>query len=250
MANHPPTAAVLIIGNEILSGRTQDLNLNYIAKKLAARGIVLAEARVVPDIPDEIVVAVNALRARYTYLFTTGGIGATHDDITMACIARAFGVPLVEHPEAHRRIVAHYGADKLNAARLRMALMPQGAELIDNPASGAPSGFVGNVYILAGIPSIMQGMFDSVLAKLQGGAPVLSITIQCQVPESIIADDMAAIAKKHPEADIGSYPWFKAGKFGVALVVRGTDQAAIQPVAEKLLAMVKRHDENATQTQE
>ncbi len=164
------TAAVLIIGNEILSGRTQDANLAYIAQGLGEAGVVLREARVIPDIPDTIVADVNELRAKFDYVFTTGGIGPTHDDITSECVARAFGLPLTLHPEAHRQFLSYYAPGELNEARLRMAKTPEGATLIPNPISRAPGFRIGNVFVMAGIPRVMQAMFDDVKGELQGRA--------------------------------------------------------------------------------
>jgi molybdenum cofactor synthesis domain-containing protein len=234
-----PTAAVLIIGNEILSGRTQDVNLNHIAAKLTKRGIRLAEARVVADIEDEIVDAVRALSARYTYLFTTGGIGPTHDDITVDAIAKAFGRPVVIHPEAERRLIAHYGADKVTPGRLRMARTPEGAELIENAVSGAPGIRVENVYIMAGVPAIMRAMIDHIVPTLPGGPVVLSRSVACLIGESILAEPLGAIQAAHPEVDIGSYPWFRSGRFGVSLVARGTAPAALDTVVDEISAMIR-----------
>jgi molybdenum cofactor synthesis domain-containing protein len=234
-----PTAAVLIIGNEILSGRTQDVNLNHIAKQLAARGIRLAEARVVPDIEDDIVAAVWALSTKYNYLFTTGGIGPTHDDITVDAIAKAFGRPVVVHPEAQARLEKHYGVGKVSDARLRMARVPEGAKLVDNPVSAAPGIRMGNVFILAGVPAIMRAMVDGIVPTLPGGPVVLSRSIACEVAESVLAEPLGAIQAVHPDVDIGSYPWFRAGRFGVSLVARGTDAAVLDVVAGEIAAMIQ-----------
>ena len=234
-----PTAAVLIIGNEILSGRTQDMNLNHIATRLTQRGIRLAEARVVPDIEDEIVGAVRALSARYTYLFTTGGIGPTHDDITVDAIAKAFGRPVIVHPEAERRLIAHYGAGKVTPGRLRMARTPDGAELIDNAVSGAPGIRVENVFIMAGVPAIMRAMVDHIVPTLPGGPVVLSRSVACLIGESVLAEPLGAIQAAHPDVDIGSYPWFRSGMFGVSLVARGTEPAALDVVVGEISAMIR-----------
>jgi molybdenum cofactor synthesis domain-containing protein len=236
-----PTAAVLIIGNEILSGRTQDSNLNYIAKKLAGIGIRLAEARVVPDIETDIVEVVNALRKKYTYVFTTGGIGPTHDDITASSIAKAFGVPVGEHPEARARLENYYPKDKLTEARLRMARTPEGASLIDNPVSSAPGFHIGNVYVLAGVPNIAQAMMDSVMATLKHGPAIHSIAVSGYVPESTIAPELGDVAARYPQLDIGSYPWVKEGRFGTALVTRGTDKPAVQAASNDIFALVAKH---------
>jgi molybdenum cofactor synthesis domain-containing protein len=234
-----PTAAVLIIGNEILSGRTQDTNLNHIAMQLAGRGIRLAEARVVADIEDEIVAAVRALSARYSYLFTTGGIGPTHDDITVDAIAKAFGKPVVVHPEARARLEKHYGAGNVTPARLRMARVPEGASLVDNPVSGAPGIRIGNIFIMAGVPSIMRAMIDGIVPTLAGGPIVLARSIACEIAESVLAEPLGAIQAAHSDVDIGSYPWFRSGRFGVSLVTRGTDAARLDIVAGEIAQMIR-----------
>lgn len=244
MSEQAPTSAVLIIGNEILSGRTQDINLAHIAKKLGSIGIRMAEVRVVPDIEQEIVDAVNALRARYTYVVTTGGIGPTHDDITTDCIAKAFGAKVSEHPEARRRLAAHYEGKNLplNEARLRMARIPEGATLIDNGVSGAPGFCLGNVYVLAGVPTIMQAMLESVLPKLKHGPAYISKSVSGYVAESMIAEGLSAVAARYPQLDIGSYPWQREGRWGTALVARGTDRQAIESAATEILTLVVQHD--------
>lgn len=238
-----PTAAVLIIGNEILSGRTQDTNLSFIATFLGGIGVRLREARVVPDVEAEIVAAVNALRARHTYVFTTGGIGPTHDDITAECVAKAFGVPLVQNPEARRRLEAHYqGTGMLNAARLRMANTPEGAVLIDNPVSSAPGFQIGNVFVMAGVPAIMQAMLGGLRNRLVGGPPVLARTVLCGVPEGTLADGLGAIQAKYGAAvDIGSYPAFRQGRISTSLVLRGTDAALLDKAAAEVADLVRGH---------
>jgi molybdenum cofactor synthesis domain-containing protein len=222
-----PTAAVLIIGNEILSGRTQDVNLAHIARELGEIGVRLAEARVIPDIEEEIVDAVNVLRRRYTYLFTTGGIGPTHDDITSACVAKAFGLPFGRHPEAERRLLAYFPPEKVNAARMRMAETPKGAELIDNPVSIAPGFRVENVYVMAGVPAIMRAMFDGIKAKLKGGPRLKSRSLAVYAPEGEVAEPLAAIQANHAAIDIGSYPFTRDGRYGTTIVFRGTDEAQL-----------------------
>lgn len=240
MSDSPPvTAAILIIGNEILSGRTKDANLPWLAERLGALGIRVREARVVPDIPEEIIGAVNALRAKFTYVFTTGGIGPTHDDITAECIAQAFGVPLERNAEAVRRMEAHYPPGHLNEARLRMANAPQGAVLIDNPVSIAPGFQIENVFVMAGIPSIMQAMFSGLGDRLTGGAPVSSRTIVCALPEGLLAKDFGELQQRHAEIEMGSYPTFRGGKPSVSLVLRGVDEAALDRVADELMGIVK-----------
>ncbi|MFO1070367.1 MAG: molybdopterin-binding protein [Geminicoccaceae bacterium] len=230
------TACLVIIGNEILSGRTQDANLAWIAQALNGIGIQMREARVVPDDEAEIIAAINAVRVRYDYVFTTGGIGPTHDDITAPCIARAFGLKFGRNAEAERRLVAYYPPDKLNDARLRMADTPEGAELIDNPVSAAPGFRVENVYVLPGVPRIMQAMFDGLKGKLAGGATVLSRTVVVFFPEGEIAKPLAEVQERHPAVEIGSYPFMRFNQFGTSLVFRGTDRAALDAAVADLLA--------------
>jgi molybdenum cofactor synthesis domain-containing protein len=233
------TAAVLIIGNEILSGRTQDANLAFLAASLNEIGVRLREARVVADIEAEIVAAVNELRMRWDYLFTTGGIGPTHDDITAECIAKAFGVPLIRHPEAEALLRAHYDPDKINEARLRMANTPEGATLIGNPVSVAPGFRIGNVFVMAGVPAIMRAMFDGIKGGLKGGAPVKSVTVPAFIAEGTIARDLGALQARFPELDIGSYPFFRAGRFGTSLVLRGTDEDKLALAAAELKTLIR-----------
>ncbi len=221
------TACLLIIGNEVLSGRTQDANLQYLARGLNAVGIRLTEARVIPDVEDTIVAAVNECRARFDYVFTTGGIGPTHDDITAASVARALDVPLVRDPAAEARLRRHYKPEDINPQRLRMADVPQGADLVDNPVSSAPGFRIGNVVVLAGVPRIMQAMFEGYRHKLAGGRPMISRTVVSLVPEGRMAARVAAAQAASPETEIGSYPFVRDGKLGVSLVVRGTDTAKV-----------------------
>ena len=219
------TAALLVIGDEILSGRTQDKNISQVAVWLNEQGIRLAEVRVVPDDSSRIGEAVNALRTIHDYLFTTGGIGPTHDDITVDAIAAALGVPVVVHPAA-RRILEDYYRDRpggLTEARLRMARVPEGAELIENPSSGAPGIKLGNIYILAGVPSIAASMIEGLTGKLQGGHPVVSVTIGARAAESDVADLLRETESAHPGVAIGSYPFFKDGRYGANFVVRSED---------------------------
>lgn len=233
-----PTACVIIIGNEILSGRTQDKNLSWIAKELAECGVRLAEARVIPDIPDAIIRTVNEARSSFTYVFTTGGIGPTHDDITTECVARAFGVAVVRHPEAEALLARHYTPEQLNAARLKMADTPQGAELVPNPVSAAPGYRMDNVYVMAGVPSIMQAMFSFIKPTLSGGQRILSRTLSAYVTEGVIAEKLTLIQNRHPLVDIGSYPFIKQQRLGTSLVARGTDADALQRVCAELRAML------------
>jgi len=232
------TAALIIIGNEILSGRTHDKNIPHIATKLNEAGVQLREVRVIPDVADTIVHTVNEMRAAYDYIFTTGGIGPTHDDITSENIARAFGVSLHRHPEAERILRAHYTADQINEARLKMADVPVGASLIANPVSAAPGFIMGNVHVMAGVPRIMQAMLDNVLPTLVGGASVLSVSVTTNLPEGTIADGLTALAQRYAQTDIGSYPTFKQGELSTTLVIRSPDAALNDSVANELRALI------------
>ena len=219
------TAALVIIGDEILSGRTQDRNIAQVATWLNEQGIRLGEVRVVPDESERIGEAVNALRVRHDYLFTTGGIGPTHDDITVDAVAAAFGVPVIVHPEA-RQILEDYYRDRpggLTEARLRMARTPDGAELLPNPSSGAPGIKIGNVYILAGVPSIAASMLNALTGALEGGRPIVSVTVGARAPESEVADLLRETEAAHPGVAIGSYPFFKDGRYGANFVIRSED---------------------------
>ena len=233
------TAAILLIGNEILSGRTKDANLNYLATELTATGVRLMEARVVPDVPEAIIAAVNELRATYDYVFTTGGIGPTHDDITSECVARAFGRPLIKDPRAVRLLTDHYGEANLTEARLRMAHVPEGATLIANPVSTAPGFQIGNVFVLAGVPAICRAMFDGLKGRLKTGDKVLSVTISAHVGEGVIAKGLGELQARYPQLEIGSYPFFRQGRFGASFVLRGTDQGALASAAEELRALIR-----------
>jgi molybdenum cofactor synthesis domain-containing protein len=234
------TAAILVIGDEILSGRTKDRNIGYIAEYLARLGVDVREARVVPDVEEEIVAALDALRKRYDYVVTTGGIGPTHDDITADAVARAFGVPIGEDPRAMAIMMERYVPDDLTPARRRMARMPAGADLIDNPISRAPGFRIGNVFVLAGVPSVMQAMLDSAVKSMKTGAVMLVETIEAgPVPEGLYGDALAAVATTHPAVSIGSYPSFKDGRFNNQIVVRGKDAdavAAARMAVEEMLA--------------
>lgn len=234
------TAAMLVIGNEILSGRTRDANMHYLAGKLTEMGIRLREARVVPDIEETIIAAVNELRARYDYVFTSGGIGPTHDDITADCIAKAFGVSIDVQAEARRRLEAHYEAGMLNAARLRMARIPDTATLIDNPVSAAPGFRIGNVMVMAGVPMIFQAMVASVAPTLIGGDKLLSRTVLAFVPEGAVAEDLGSLQQQYPDVDMGSYPAFRAGRASTAIVLRSTDKSRLDQAAEAMYAIFRR----------
>lgn len=232
------TAALVVIGDEILSGRTHDKNIAQIASWLQVQGIRLAEVRVVPDVEERIVEAVNALRAQNDYLFTTGGIGPTHDDITVDAVAKALGVPVVIHPEA-RAILERYYTGRgiaLTEARLRMARVPEGAELIPNRMSGAPGIRIGNLFVMAGVPHITAGMLDALTGTLEGGAPLVSQTIGCWTPESEVADILRRAEQNHEGVQIGSYPFFREGRVGANFVVRSTDAGQVGHCVEMLTA--------------
>lgn len=233
------TACVLIIGNEILSGRVQDENLAFLAQALNDCGIRLREARVIPDDAATIVATVNEVRRTFDYVFTTGGIGPTHDDITAQCIADAFGVPLILHPDAVRILEAHYPPGALNEARLRMARVPEGASLLLNPISRAPGFAVGNVHVLPGVPQIMRAIFNELRHRLVGGAKVLSRSVSCALGEGALAERLGDIQNRHPEVEIGSYPYFRRADFGVTLVVRGTDRERVAAAVEAIKALIR-----------
>jgi len=243
------TAAVLVIGDEILSGRTQDTNVATIARFLAPFGIDLAEVRFVPDIEAEIVAAVNALRSRYTYVFTTGGIGPTHDDITADSIGAAFGLPVEHHPEAMALLSARYQPGEFNERRQRMARVPQGGTLIKNPVSVAPGFQIGNVFVMAGVPKIMQAMLEDVAPRLSRGVPVISRNLTVTLAEGTIAEGLAAIQAAHPTVSIGSYPFFAQGgplpgvrlSSGTTLVVRGRDADEVEAAAQDIVALAQSH---------
>ncbi len=233
------TAAILVIGDEILSGRTKDKNIGTIADYLTARGIDLREVRIVPDVEAEIVAGVNALRHRYTYLFTTGGIGPTHDDITADSVAAAFGVGIAEDPRAVEMLLQRMKPEDLNEARRRMARIPDGAELIRNDISKAPGFMLGNVIVMAGVPSIMGNMLDNVASRLEGGARTLSESVEAAgLPEGAYAAELGALAEAHPEVSIGSYPSVTPDGFRNQIVVRGRDAGAVAAARDAVVAML------------
>jgi len=229
------TAALIVIGDEILSGRTHDRNIAQVASWLQVQGIRLVEVRVVPDIEERIVDAVDALRTAHDYLFTTGGIGPTHDDITVDAVAAALGLPVVVHPQA-RRILEDYYATRggVTEARLRMARVPEGAELIPNRMSGAPGIKIANIHLMAGVPHIAAQMLDALTGTLEGGAPLLTATLGCWVPESEVADLLREVEKAHANCSIGSYPFFRDGKVGANFVIRSTDADDLAHCADTL----------------
>lgn len=234
------TAAMLVIGDEILSGRTKDKNIGHLADVMTAIGIDLKEVRIVPDEEDEIAAAVNAVRARYTYVFTTGGIGPTHDDITADSVARAFGVPCEYDSRAYAMLEAHYAKREMEftEARKRMARMPRGAEHIDNPVSMAPGFRIGNVHVMAGVPAIFQAMLDNVVPTLRTGARLISATVPCPFGEGMIGGPLGDIQKAHPDTIIGSYPKYLDGTFWTELVIRARSQSALDAARLAVEAMV------------
>jgi len=234
------TAAMVVIGDEILSGRTKDKNIGHLADILTAIGIDLKEVRIVPDEADEIAAAINAVRARYTYVFTTGGIGPTHDDITADSVSMAFGVPCAYDEKAYAMLEAHYATREMEftEARKRMARMPRGADHIDNPISMAPGFRIGNVHVMAGVPSIFQAMLDNVVPTLKTGTKLISATVQCPFGEGTIGDALGAIQKAYPDTIIGSYPKYLDGKFWTELVVRARSEAALAPAVAAVESMV------------
>jgi molybdenum cofactor synthesis domain-containing protein len=235
-----PTAAVLVIGDEILSGRTQDTNTSHIARFLSALGIDLRECRVVPDVQDEIVAAVNALRARYTYVFTTGGIGPTHDDITADAVAAAFGVAIDYHPEAMAMMAARYkNPADFNQMRKRMARIPDTATLIKNSVSTAPGFQIGNVFVMAGVPMVMRAMLEELAPRLTKGAIVYGVTVEAHLPEGQIAAALAAIQKDHANVSLGSYPFYRETGPGTQLVVRGRVRDAVESAADAVEMAVR-----------
>ena len=231
------TAAVLVIGNEILSGRTQDTNLAYLARKLNDYGIQVREARVVPDIEAQIVEAIDALRTRYDYLFTTGGIGPTHDDITAECVAKAFGVDLVVDERIAEIIRRRPAPPEVMASRMRMARIPRGGGLIDNPL-GPPGFFIGNVYVLAGIPRVMQQMIGALDGKLDRGAVMRSRSVTAFVGESQIARGLGEVQDRHAGVDIGSYPFQRGDRYGTTLVIRGSDEQQLDAALAEVVALI------------
>ena len=233
------TCAVLIVGDEILSGRTQDTNLNAIAQYLAVQGVEVAEARVVGDVAADIVAALNALRTRWDYVITTGGIGPTHDDITADCVAQAFGVALYQHPEIMAQLASRNNGE-VNAARARMARIPEGGGLIANPVQGPPGFTIGNVFVLAGVPSIMRGMLLDVGPRMRTGAVVHSRTVRVTGSgEGVIAAPLEAVAKAHADMSLGSYPFFGPGGYGSNLVLRSRDVAQLEAVVGELIAALQ-----------
>ena len=230
----PVTACVILIGNEILSGRTKDKNLAYISETLNAHGVQVTEARVIADVESVIIDSVNECRAKFDYVFTTGGIGPTHDDITSLSIAKAVGKPLIRHPQAEQQLRKYYGPEKTNDARMKMADVPEGAELIPNPISIAPGFIIENVYVMAGVPSICEAMIDYVAPTLKGGAPMQAIAYDVNKAEGDIAVILNAIQENYADLEIGVYPRYYEGRLSSHVVVRGRDEAELKEAADKL----------------
>jgi molybdenum cofactor synthesis domain-containing protein len=235
-----PTAAMLTIGDEILSGRTRDANLHHLAQALAAAGVDLREARVVPDVPAEIAAATNALRARYDHVFTSGGIGPTHDDVTAEAVAAAFGVPIGVRTDARAILAAHYAAKglELNAARLRMARIPEGATLIENAVSRAPGFSLGNVHVMAGVPAVFAAMLDWLLPRIARGRPLARASLRAPLPEGLLAEPLGALARAHPAVAIGCYPFEENGGYGATIVLSAEDPAALAAAETAAAAML------------
>lgn len=245
MTNHEGkdiyTAALIIIGNEILSGRTQDTNTMWIAERLTERGITLSQVRVIPDIEEEIISTINSVRKKYDYVFTTGGIGPTHDDITAENVAKAFGLELEKNEQAFKMLEEHYGLAELTPPRLKMSMIPVGARLIPNPVTAAPGFILENVHVMAGVPRIMQAMLDHVLGMIAAGKPILSNTVACGLAESAIAKDLEGLQEEFPDLQMGSYPHYRGGVLGLSLVIRGTDRQVLECATDKLIGIIKDH---------
>ena len=246
MSNMTTSACLIIIGNEILSGRTQDTNLAHLSGVLNELGIRMTEARVIPDVEKTIIATVNECRAAFTYVFTTGGIGPTHDDITADSLAKAFGVEIEEHPEVAALIRQRPASPQVMASRLRMARIPVGATLIENPTGGPPGFQLENVFVMAGVPMVMQAMASTFGSdRLPGGKPVRSITVGAFLGESQVADDLAEIQTRFPDIDLGSYPFYRPSGYGTNLVMRGTEPEDLDAMAKAVTEMIQRFDATA-----
>jgi molybdenum cofactor synthesis domain-containing protein len=248
MSGTTPTACVLVIGNEVLSGRTQDANIRFLATKLGELGIPLREVRIIPDIAQTIIETVNEVRRKFTYVFTTGGIGPTHDDITSECVAAAFNVPWEPHPIAWARMEKAYKPGDFNAARQRMGTMPRGAKLIDNAMSVAPGFQMENVYVMAGVPKVMQSMFEWLAPHLPGGQKIEQRAVHAyRLPEGVIAEGLTAIQARYPNIDLGSYPFYRPTGNGVTLVAKGTSAAEAETVIAEVTALIESLDRTPIQ---
>ena len=235
------TAAAIIIGNEVLSGRTRDANIQYLGTELTAIGVRLMEVRVIADIESAIIEAVNALRRKYDYVFTTGGIGPTHDDITSLAIAKAFGLEHGRHPQAEAVLLAHYKPEDVTEARMKMSETPVGAEVLFNPISKAPGFRVENVYVMAGVPNIMRAMFDGLRHNLTGGAPMLSRSVSAFVGEGTLGDELGEIQARFPDVEIGSYPFMRDGRYGTSIVARHTDPDVLEKTVVEIKKLIRKH---------
>lgn len=233
-------AAMIVIGNEVLSGRTQDKNINYVAKKMVSCGVRLAEVRIIPDVKETIIDTVRTLSDRFDYVFTSGGIGPTHDDITAESVAKTFDIPLEQNSDAYDILLAHYGEEELTEARLKMAQIPVGGSLIFNPVSAAPGFQIKNVYVMAGVPRIMQAMLDNVAGVIQGGTKLQSRTIPCPLPESVVAPGLGEIQTVYPDIDIGSYPHFGDKSYSVQVVLRGVNETELDNAERDVLSLIKK----------
>ena len=231
-------AAILIIGNEILSGRTQDTNTSTLATWLNSLGVKVGEVRVIPDVEETIINSVNLLREQYNYVFTSGGIGPTHDDITSESISKSFNVPYEKHEEGYKILEAYYKPGEFNDGRQKMIWMPRGAKLILNPTSGAPGFYVKNVFVLPGVPSILKSMLGGIKNKIVGGNPIISHTISLRTFESHIAESLTAVQNKYKNIEIGSYPFFQAGKLGVSIVIRSDDESLIYKCSSDVMTFI------------
>ena len=239
-ANKKISAAIIIIGNEILSGRTQDINVVSISKWLNELGVKLEEVRVIPDIEDSIVKTINEVRKNFRYVFTTGGIGPTHDDITSKSIAKAFNLSYGFHKEAYKILEKYYKPENFNDGRKKMAKLPDKAELIFNPSSGAPGFIVDNVFCLPGVPSILKSMLGGLNGKIKGGKKILSKTVSLSTVESEIASSLEKVQNKFKDIEIGSYPFFKQGKVGVSIVMRSTKENLISECYKAIQSIIKK----------
>lgn len=235
------TAAIIVIGNEVLSGRTQDVNVQFLATNLGEMGIEIAEVRIIPDVADEIAAVVNLLREKHDYVFTTGGIGPTHDDITTESVSKAFGRSMIRNPEAEAILLANYKPEDVTEARMRMANTPDGDDvvLIHNPVSKAPGYQVENVFVMAGVPRVMQAMFDDLKPRLKGGQPVSSRSVDAYIPEGLVAGPLGEVQKQFPDIDIGSYPFVRGGLLGTCLVARSVDETALDKAEDAINAMIR-----------
>ena len=240
MSETNPTACLLVIGNEVLSGRTQDANIRFLAIRLGEIGIPLREVRVIPDVAETIIATVNEVRKKFDHVFTTGGIGPTHDDITSECIAAAFGVPWEKQPEAWARMEAAYRPGEFNAARQRMAIMPRGVRLIENAISVAPGFSLENVHVMAGVPRIMQSMFDTLAPTLKGGRPIVSRAVHALgLAEGLIAQGLTDVQNRYPHLDLGSYPYYRPTGNGVTIVAKGTEAADAEAAIATVTGLIE-----------